>query len=43
MPLNVPSFEELLGSARDSAVHLEMRDAYAVENESGPFAAWRAA
>lgn len=42
MPLNVPSFEELLGSARDSAVHLEMRDAYAVENESSPFAAWRA-
>lgn len=35
-------FTDLLSSATRSAVHLEMRDAYAVDYESGPFADWRA-
>jgi hypothetical protein len=41
MPSSVPTFAELLASASRSAVHLEMRDAYAVDYETGPFAAWR--
>ncbi|MEU8713630.1 DUF6879 family protein [Streptomyces sp. NPDC048663] len=42
MPSNVPTFPELLGSATSTAVHLEMRDSYAVDYEKGPFADWRA-
>lgn len=42
MPLSVPTWPELLGSAERSAVHLEMRDSYAVDYEKGPFAEWRA-
>ncbi|MGW3177486.1 DUF6879 family protein [Streptomyces sp. NPDC001153] len=42
MPSNVPTFPELLGAATQSAVHLEMRDSYAVDYEKGPFAQWRA-
>jgi hypothetical protein len=42
MPSNVPTWAELLGSAQHTAVHLEMRDSYAVDNEKGPFADWRA-
>ncbi|GGX19479.1 DUF6879 family protein [Streptomyces chryseus] len=42
MPSSVPTFAELLRSASRSAVHLEMRDSYAVDNEKGPFAEWRA-
>jgi hypothetical protein len=42
MPLSVPTFPELLGSASSTAVHLEMRDSYAVDYEKGPFADWRA-
>ncbi|MEE4546789.1 hypothetical protein V2S66_33095 [Streptomyces sp. V4-01] len=42
MPSNVPSFDELLDGAQHSAVHLEMRDAYAVDYEAGPFADWKA-
>jgi hypothetical protein len=42
MPLSVPTWPELLGSATSSAVHLEMRDSYAVDYETGPFAEWRA-
>ena len=42
MPLSVPTWPELLGSAQRSAVHLEMRDSYAVDYEKGPFAEWRA-
>ncbi|WP_024760549.1 DUF6879 family protein [Streptomyces exfoliatus] len=42
MPSSVPSWDDLLGSARTSAVHLEMRDSYAVDYEEGPFADWRA-
>ncbi|MFF5255259.1 DUF6879 family protein [Streptomyces leeuwenhoekii] len=42
MPSNVPNaFAELLASATRSAVHLEMRDSYAVDYETGPFAEWR--
>jgi hypothetical protein len=39
---SVPSFEELLGACTFSAVHLEMRDSYAVDYETGAFANWRA-
>ena len=39
---SVPTWAELLGSATQSAVHLEMRDSYAVDYEEGPFAQWRA-
>lgn len=43
MPSNVPlSFRDLLVGCTQSAVHLEMRDAYAVDYETGPFADWRA-
>ncbi|MFF3879425.1 DUF6879 family protein [Streptomyces sp. NPDC001978] len=42
MPLSVPTWPELLGSAQRSALHLEMRDSYAVDYEKGPFAEWRA-
>ncbi|MFE3558601.1 DUF6879 family protein [Streptomyces sp. NPDC059193] len=42
MPLSVPTWPELLGSAQHTVVHLEMRDAYAVDYETGPFAEWRA-
>lgn len=41
MPSSVPTFPELLGDAVESAVHLEMRDAYAVDYEAGPFAEWK--
>ncbi|WP_330265341.1 DUF6879 family protein [Streptomyces griseorubiginosus] len=43
MPSNVPppAFTDLLAGATRSAVHLEMRDSYAVDYESGPFADWR--
>ncbi|MFJ4617439.1 DUF6879 family protein [Streptomyces sp. NPDC088812] len=37
-----PEFIELLTRTTRSAVHLEMRDTYAVDYESGPFADWRA-
>lgn len=42
MSLTVPPWAELLGSATSSAVHMEMRDSYAVDYEKGPFADWRA-
>ncbi|GAB2625283.1 hypothetical protein GCM10027168_66250 [Streptomyces capparidis] len=43
MPSSVPStFTELLTRCTRSALHLEMRDAYAVDYEKGPFADWRA-
>ncbi|MEU9713357.1 DUF6879 family protein [Streptomyces sp. NPDC047967] len=38
MPSNVPSFGELLGTCRQSAVHLEMRDSYAPTER---FEAWQ--
>ncbi|MBO8186621.1 DUF6879 family protein [Streptomyces spirodelae] len=42
MPSNVPTFAELLRGAQRSAVHLEMRDFYAVDYEREEFDAWRA-
>ncbi|MEU0806368.1 DUF6879 family protein [Streptomyces sp. NPDC005970] len=41
MPSNVPTFAELISGCTDSAVHLEMRDVYSVDNEREPFEAWR--
>lgn len=41
MPSSVPPFSELIAGCKHSAVHLEMRDAYAVDDEKGPFAEWR--
>lgn len=38
---SVPSFVELIDSAERSAVHLEMRDVYAVEDEKAKIEAWR--
>ncbi|MFB7655222.1 MULTISPECIES: DUF6879 family protein [unclassified Streptomyces] len=41
MRSNVPAaFTDLLAAATRSAVHLEMRDSYAVDYEAGPFADW---
>lgn len=37
MTQNAPDFSELLGSARHTAVHLEMRDVYSVGEEVGTF------
>ncbi|MEU0118509.1 DUF6879 family protein [Streptomyces bobili] len=43
MPSKPPhAFTDLLAGATRSAVHLEMRDSYAVDYETGPFAEWRA-
>jgi hypothetical protein len=42
MPSNVPTFDDLIVGCARSAVHLEMRDSYAVDYEAGPFAEWRA-
>lgn len=42
MPQTVPTFDELLDSATQSAVHLEMRDSYGVAGESEDFARWKA-
>ncbi|MFF9279495.1 DUF6879 family protein [Streptomyces griseosporeus] len=41
MSQSVPSFADLLDSARESAVHLEMRDAYGVASEAEALARWR--
>jgi hypothetical protein len=38
----IPAPADLLSSARSTAVHLEMRDVYAVDQEDGEFGAWRA-
>jgi hypothetical protein len=42
MPSSVPSFADLLDSARHSAVHLEMRDSYGVTSEADDFTRWQA-
>ncbi|MFE7127979.1 DUF6879 family protein [Streptomyces sp. NPDC057617] len=42
MQSSVPTFDELISRCTHSAVHLEMRDSYAVDYEEGPFAKWRA-
>ncbi|MGC5361834.1 DUF6879 family protein [Streptomyces sp. DT24] len=41
MRSSVPTFDDLIHGCVRSAVHLEMRDAYAVDYEDGPFAAWK--
>ncbi|MFD4263118.1 DUF6879 family protein [Streptomyces sp. NPDC058534] len=42
MRSNVPAaFTDLLSATTGAAVHLEMRDSYAVDYEAGPFAEWR--
>ncbi|MGK5529823.1 DUF6879 family protein [Streptomyces sp. URMC 129] len=41
MSQSLSSFADLLRSAERSAVHLEMRDTYGVENEIEGFAAWK--
>ncbi|MEU5105655.1 DUF6879 family protein [Streptomyces sp. NPDC021354] len=41
MPSNVPTFAELIAGCSHSAVHLEMRDVYSVDNERERFEAWR--
>jgi hypothetical protein len=37
----VPTFAELLDGAKQSAIHLEMRDAYGVDGEAEDFARWQ--
>lgn len=41
MSQSVPSFNALMESARNSAVHLEMRDVYGVGDESEDFEHWK--
>ncbi|WP_328582064.1 DUF6879 family protein [Streptomyces sp. NBC_00370] len=41
MPSSRQTFDELIANCTRSAVHLEMRDTYGVDYESGPFAQWR--
>ncbi|GHC71044.1 DUF6879 family protein [Streptomyces flavofungini] len=40
MPQNALSFDDLLETAQHSAVHLEMRDQYAVGDEADDFHSW---
>lgn len=41
MAQSLTNFADLIRSAERSAIHLEMRDAYAVSNEDEGFKAWR--
>ncbi|MCX4676560.1 MULTISPECIES: DUF6879 family protein [unclassified Streptomyces] len=41
MSQSLTDFSDLIRSVRKSAVHLEMRDGYGVENEAEGFAAWK--
>ncbi|MFE9369260.1 DUF6879 family protein [Streptomyces sp. NPDC006711] len=41
MAQSLSNFTDLIQSAERSAVHLEMRDVYAIPNEDERFAAWR--
>ncbi|WP_328913669.1 MULTISPECIES: DUF6879 family protein [unclassified Streptomyces] len=41
MSQSLTGFADLLRAAERTAVHLEMRDAYSVENEREGFAAWK--
>lgn len=41
MSSSVPTFTELLAGCTRSAIHLEMRDSYAVDDEAEGFEAWR--
>lgn len=40
MPSSAPGFDELMADCTRSAVHLEMRDAYGVDDEAEDFANW---
>ncbi|MFF0437491.1 DUF6879 family protein [Streptomyces sp. NPDC004327] len=40
MPQNEPRFDELLAGARRSAIHLELRDVYAVPDEADDYRHW---
>ncbi|MFF0227595.1 DUF6879 family protein [Streptomyces sp. NPDC004629] len=41
MRSSIPTFAELIAGCTHSAVHLEMRDVYSVDNERQRFEAWR--
>ncbi|MEU1452020.1 DUF6879 family protein [Streptomyces avermitilis] len=41
MPQNEPRFDALLDAAQRSAVHLEMRDTYGVDDEADDFNEWQ--
>ncbi|MDT0304329.1 DUF6879 family protein [Streptomonospora wellingtoniae] len=41
MQPNVPTFIDMLADCHKSALHLEMRDAYAVADEAEDFEAWK--
>ncbi|MDX3766071.1 MULTISPECIES: DUF6879 family protein [unclassified Streptomyces] len=41
MSQSLTDFSDLIRSVRESAVHLEMRDGYGVENEIDGFSAWK--
>lgn len=41
MPQSKPDFKQLFEAARSSAVHLEMRDSYAVGDEAADFTQWQ--
>ncbi|MEU1126564.1 DUF6879 family protein [Streptomyces sp. NPDC005899] len=41
MSQSLTDFSDLIRSVRESAVHLEMRDGYGVDNEVEGFAAWK--
>ncbi|MET9953493.1 DUF6879 family protein [Streptomyces sp. NPDC006339] len=41
MPQSEPRFDELLAGARRSAIHLELRDVYAVADEADDYQRWR--
>ncbi|GAA1122230.1 DUF6879 family protein [Nocardiopsis composta] len=41
MQQSVPAFTDMLAGCRGSALHLEMRDVYAVGDEAEEFQAWR--
>ncbi|NJP66361.1 DUF6879 family protein [Streptomyces spiramenti] len=41
MSQSLTDFSDLIRSVRESAVHLEMRDGYGVDNEIEGFAAWK--
>ncbi|WP_103528311.1 DUF6879 family protein [Streptomyces sp. SM12] len=41
MSQSLTDFSDLIRSVRESAVHLEMRDGYGVDNEIEGFTAWR--
>lgn len=41
MPQSEPRFDELLAGARRSAIHLELRDGYAVPDEEDDYRRWR--